>query len=66
MKPLRLAVAAKAAKAIVDRRGGTQGLKRDAGRLRRIASSDDSVSHKAKRAAEALRHPTGTTGGGRR
>lgn len=62
MKVTRLAIAAKAAKSLIDRRGGTQGVKRDAGRLRRIAQSDDSVSHKAKRAAEALRHPARGSG----
>ena len=45
------------AKEQIDRRGGTEALKRDAEQLRVIAQSKGSAGEKAKRAADALREP---------
>lgn len=46
------------AKDLVDKRGGTDGLKRDAGQLKDIATGKGSLSDKAKAAAQALKEPT--------
>lgn len=54
MKLGRLALMAKKQ---VDRRGGTDALKRDAEQLRSIATGKGSAGDKAKRAADALRRP---------
>ncbi|MDQ3759094.1 MAG: hypothetical protein M3331_04025 [Actinomycetota bacterium] len=43
------------AKDLVEKRGGTEGLKRDAGQLREIAKQKGSLSDKAKAAAAALK-----------
>ena len=48
---------ANAAKRIVDQRGGTEALKRDAQELKDIATSKGSLGAKARAAAEALRDP---------
>jgi hypothetical protein len=45
------------AKSIVQKRGGTDALKEDAQELKDIASSDASMSEKAKRGAEAIKDP---------
>jgi hypothetical protein len=52
------------AKKVVDQRGGTDALKKDAEELRDIARSKGSTQDKAKRAAEALKDP-GAPGGAR-
>lgn len=59
---MRFGDLAKRAKDMVDQRGGTEALKRDAQELRKIASGSGSVQDKAKRAAEALRRPRPTGG----
>ncbi|WP_217912743.1 hypothetical protein [Miltoncostaea marina] len=46
-----------AAKRLVDQRGGTEALKRDAQELKDIATGEGSLADKAKAAAEALRDP---------
>jgi hypothetical protein len=61
---MRFGDLAKRAKDIVDQRGGTEALKRDAQELRKIASGSGSVQEKAKRAAEALRRPRPGRGDG--
>jgi hypothetical protein len=43
------------AKEVVDKRGGPERLKKDAGRLKDIAQGPGSVQDKAKRATEALK-----------
>jgi hypothetical protein len=45
------------AKALVDRRGGTDSLKADAEELKNIAKGPGSVADKAKRAGDALKDP---------
>lgn len=48
------------AKKTIDSRGGTEGLKRDADKLRDIATGPGTPKEKAKRAADALKqqeHP---------
>jgi hypothetical protein len=45
------------AKQLIDRRGGTDGLKADAQELKDIAKGPGSVADKAKRAGEALKDP---------
>jgi hypothetical protein len=47
------------AKDVVDKRGGTDQLKRDAEQLKDIASGPGSAQDKAKRAADALKNPRG-------
>lgn len=49
------------AKQLVDKRGGTDGLKADAAELKNIAKGPGSLADKAKRAGEALKDsPTGS------
>jgi len=50
------------AKDLVEKRGGTEGLKQDAEELKNIAKGQGSLGDKAKRAAEALKDP-GERGG---
>ena len=45
------------AKKIVNKRGGTGALKEDAGELKDIASSNESLKDKAKAAGEAIKDP---------
>ena len=45
------------AKKAIDSRGGTEGLKRDAEQLRDIARGQGTAKDKARRAADALKHP---------
>lgn len=45
------------AKDAVEKRGGTDTLKQDAGQLKGIAKGPGSLSDKAKAAAQALKHP---------
>jgi hypothetical protein len=45
------------AKALVDKRGGTDALKEDLGELKDIAGGQGSLSDKAKAAAEAVKDP---------
>ena len=47
------------AKDVVDKRGGTDQLKRDAEQLKDIAGGPGSTQDKAKRAADALKNPQG-------
>jgi hypothetical protein len=47
------------AKEQIDKRGGTEGLKRDATNVKDIARSPGSLTDKAKQAAEVLKQPTG-------
>lgn len=47
----------KQAKSIVDRRGGTDALKRDAAELQEILKSKGSAREKAKSAMDALKEP---------
>jgi hypothetical protein len=52
------------AKRVVEQRGGTDALKKDAEELKDIAAGKGSTQAKAKRAAEALKDP-GAPGGRR-
>jgi hypothetical protein len=45
------------AKDLIDKRGGTDSLKEDAGELKDIATGKGSFSEKAKAAAEAIKDP---------
>ncbi len=45
------------AKQVIDERGGTERLKKDAERLRAIATGPGSARDKAKAAADALKEP---------
>ena len=45
------------AKKMVDKRGGTDALKEDAGELKDIAKSKGSLKDKAKAAGEAIKDP---------
>jgi general stress protein YciG len=45
------------AKQLIDKRGGNESLKEDAQELRDIARGGGSAGDKAKRAADALKHP---------
>ena len=45
------------AKKIVDKRGGTDSLKEDAGELKDIARGEGSMKDKAKAAGEAIKEP---------
>ncbi len=47
------------AKDLVEKRGGTEGLKQDAERLREVATGKGSLSDKAKAAAAALKEQGG-------
>jgi hypothetical protein len=51
---------ADAAKKVVDSRGGTDGLKRDAEQLRAIATGKGSAKEKARRAADHLKQKPAT------
>ena len=53
----RAKVAADKAKDVVEKRGGTEGLKRDAGELKKIATGEGTVKEKAQKAASALKEP---------
>ena len=50
------------AKQVVDKRGGTESVKEDAGELKGIFKGGGSLGDKAKAAAEAIKEP-GATGG---
>jgi hypothetical protein len=50
------------AKKVVDSRGGTDGLKRDAEKLREIATGKGSAKDKAQRAADHLKQKPGEPG----
>lgn len=64
MKWSRLASqAADQAKKVVDSRGGTDGLKRDAEKLREIATGKGTAREKAQRAADHLKPPPQKPGG---
>lgn len=54
------------AKKVVDQRGGTEQLKRDADQLKGIAKGRGSVSDKAKAAAQALKEPSNAGAAGSR
>jgi hypothetical protein len=45
------------AKDLVEKRGGAESVKEDAGELRDIAKGEDSLKDKAKAAAEAIKQP---------
>jgi hypothetical protein len=45
------------AKVLVDKRGGSEGLKQDAAQLREIAKGPGSIGDKAKAAVSALKEP---------
>ena len=45
------------AKDIVEKRGGTDSVKEDAGELKDIASGEGALKDKAKAAAEAIKEP---------
>ncbi len=63
MKWSRLAnQAADQAKKVVDSRGGTDGLKRDAEKLREIATGKGTAKEKAQRAADHLKQKPGEPG----
>lgn len=51
------------AKKVVDSRGGTDGLKRDADKLREIATGTGTAKDKAQRAAEHLKQKPPKPGG---
>ena len=51
------------AKDLVEKRGGTESLKEDAGQLREIAKGQGSFGDKAKAAVEAIKRPGGEAGG---
>ena len=44
-------------KNVVQKRGGTDALKEDAGELKDVASSEGSLSDKAREGAEAVKDP---------
>ena len=48
------------AKDVVEKRGGTDQLKKDAERLKDIAGGPGTAQDKAKRAADALKNPQGS------
>ncbi len=50
------------AKDIVEKRGGTDSLKEDAGELKDIASGKGALKDKAKSAAEAIKEPGAPSG----
>jgi hypothetical protein len=50
------------AKDLVEKRGGTESVKEDAGELRDIAKGQDSLKDKAKAAAEAIKQPGAESG----
>lgn len=50
------------AKDLVEKRGGSESLKQDAGELKSIATGKGSLSEKAKAAAAALKDPGGKAG----
>ncbi len=50
---------AKQAKRAIDKRGGSDALKKDLGELKNIAKGPGSASEKAKRAADAIKQPGG-------
>jgi len=52
---MRLNRLADTAKKVVDRRGGTDGLKRDAEKLREIATGRGTPKEKARQAADHLK-----------
>jgi hypothetical protein len=54
-----------AAKKVADSRGGADGLKRDAEKLREIATGRGSAKEKAQRAADHLKQQPGERGGDR-
>lgn len=54
---MKLGRLAQVAKRQIDKRGGTEALKRDAEELRNIAKGPGSAGDKAKRAADALKEP---------
>jgi hypothetical protein len=54
---------AEEAKELVDKRGGTEGLKEDLGELKDIAGGDESLVDKAKEAVEAVKDPGADTQG---
>ncbi len=45
------------AKSMIDKRGGTESVKEDAGELKDVATSDESLTEKGKDAAEAIKDP---------
>lgn len=51
------------ARDLAEKRGGTEGLKQDAERLKNIAAGEGTVKDKAKRAADALKEPKGQNAG---
>lgn len=66
MKWSRLAnQAARQAKKAVDSRGGTDGLKRDADKLREIATGKGTAKEKAQRAADHFKETPGKPGDGK-
>ncbi len=52
------------AKDLVEKRGGTESLKQDAGELRNVLKGPGSFKDKAKSAAEALKRPGASGGSG--
>ena len=50
---------AKQAQKAIDKRGGTDALKKDLGELKDIAKGPGTAQEKAKRAADALKQPGG-------
>jgi hypothetical protein len=50
------------AKDLVDKRGGTESVKQDAGELRDIAKGQGSLKDKAKAAADAIKEPGAESG----
>jgi hypothetical protein len=55
--PLKLGRLAQRAKQVIDQRGGSDALKKDADELRDIARGGGSLQDKAKKAAQALKEP---------
>jgi hypothetical protein len=45
------------AKSMIDKRGGPESVKEDAGELKDVATSDESLTEKGKDAAEAIKDP---------
>jgi hypothetical protein len=48
---------AQGAKVVIDKRGGTESVKKDAEELKNIAKGGGTVSEKVRAAAEALKQP---------
>ena len=56
-QPVNIKSIADKVKGTVQKRGGTESLKEDAGELKDIASGEGSLADKAKKGADAIKEP---------